>query len=118
MKEKLNIEKKRRNEQYIEIEATTSTTVWGWARIKLTTHGSAVELTTDWYEKVKILSVCTQHCYGPHNITIYVDHLWFIKFYTWHYTTTRHSHVIQIFIQLIIFGKRNTHTIKKVFLES
>ena len=43
-----------------------------------------------WRNNVIILSLCTQRCYGRHNVSgksIY--HLWFIDFIAWRYLTPR-----------------------------
>ena len=43
-----------------------------------------------WRKEVIIVSLCTQHCYGRHNISRKsVNHKWFIDFIAWPYLTAR-----------------------------
>ena len=43
-----------------------------------------------WRKNVMILSLCTQHCYGRHNVSRKsVNHLWFNDFIAWGYFTPR-----------------------------
>ena len=40
-----------------------------------------------WHKKVIFLSLCTQHCYGRHNVSrTSVNHLWFIDFIAWRFS--------------------------------
>ena len=43
-----------------------------------------------WRKKVIFVSLCTQCCYGRHNVSSKsVNHLWFIDFIAWRYFTPR-----------------------------
>ena len=43
-----------------------------------------------WRKNIIILSKCTQHCYGRHNVSCKsINHLWFIDFIAWRYFTPR-----------------------------
>ena len=44
-----------------------------------------------WRKNVIILSLCTQRCYGRHNVSRKsINHLWFIDFIAWRYFTPRY----------------------------
>ena len=46
-------------------------------------------------KNVMIWSVCTQRCYGRHNVSREsVNHLWFIDFIAWRYFTARRDVII------------------------
>ena len=48
-----------------------------------------------WRKNVIILSLCTRHCYEPHNISRKtVNHKWIIDFIAWHYFTPRRHMII------------------------
>ena len=43
-----------------------------------------------WRKNVIILSLCTQRCYGRHNVSRKsINHWWFIDFIAWRYFTPR-----------------------------
>ena len=43
-----------------------------------------------WFKNVIILSLCTQRCYGRHNVSRKsINHKWFIDFIAWRYFTPR-----------------------------
>ena len=47
-------------------------------------------LKSHFWRKNVILSLCTQRCYGRHNVSRnYLNHQWFIDFIAWHYFIPR-----------------------------